>query len=157
MADPRSLPSAEAGARLGERELDQQMTDHGWLAVIVGICLALTGPTTPSFTLFTYLPAWPTAYGALLALTGAALLTCRWRGVSLWLGQRALITLAVTYGLGGAVLVATWGIWRFGSHAGSEPLLTAVPVLLFLALRCGRIIAVNRLRKTHDLGPSCRT
>lgn len=155
MGAPRSLSHVDASARLGDRDLDQQMTDQGILAVAVGICLALTGPTTPSFRLFAILPAWPVLWGFVVLLLGASLLVCRTRGQGLRLGQMSLVALGSMHLAAGALLFATWAIWRWNPGDGSEPLLAASPVLLYLAVRCGRVWWANVLRQRRGIGAAC--
>ena len=154
-ARARSLPHVEASARLGDRELDQQMVDLGLLAVVSGACLAVTGPTTPSFRLFIALPGWPVAYGLLLVACGVGLLVCRTRDAGLHLGQWSLAMLGLVHAVGAAVIVATWSVWKFGSHEGSEPLITLAAGLAYVAVRCGRVWWANVMRTRRGVGPAC--
>lgn len=153
----RSLTELDQQADLADADLTVQTVAHGIFGLITGVVLAITGPTTPSFRLLEALPGWPIYYGVFHTAISACLLLCRFRGGRPRLGVYVLALMAIGYAATGIVLWVTWTSWAAGGRAGSEPLLVAVPVCLFLGLQTAYLAAILIIRRHRGLGPVCRT
>ncbi len=143
----RSQAELYRDADLGDLDRALQVIGQGATGLLVGVVLAVTGPTTPSFALLAGLPGWPILYGVSHAVVASVLLICRYRRPAALASSIALVMMSLGYAGVGLVLWRTWLLWHAEGEQGSEPLLVAVPVCLAIAAHCGYLAAVLYLRR----------
>lgn len=143
----RERAETRRDADLGNLDRTLQLIGQGGVGLLVGVTLALTGPSTPSFALLAALPGWPLLYGFVHGLIASTLLLSRLRREESWVGSLALVLMGAGYAIVGLILWWTWLSWHAEGELGSEPLLTAVPICLGLATHCGYLAVILTLRR----------
>lgn len=129
----------------------------GGSAILVGAVLAITGPSTPSFTLLDRLPGWPIVYGIAHLVTGVVVLAALVRRRLGRIAVTGLLAMTVGYAGVGLTVWRTWLLWDSAGRHGSEPLLTAAPVCMLLAMLCGFLALLIILMRRHEPGPARST
>lgn len=153
IGEVKSLQQVHRDADFGDLDRTVQVFLHGVAGVLIGVVLAITGPNTPSFALLAALPGWPVVYGVTLAVVATVLLVVQWRRGSVRVMAAALAAMGAGYLGVGLAVWATWVLWAEGGHVGSEPLLSAVPVCLLLAVLTGYQGGILALRRRRGAGP----
>lgn len=149
--DARPIAELHREADLGAVDRTLQVVGQGVLGLTVGVTLALTGPTTPSFALLAALPGWPILYGVAHSVVCSVLLVCRFRRATSLASSVALVLMGLGYAAVGLVVWRTWLLWHVGGEHGSEPLLVAVPFCFAVATHCGYLAGVLYLRRRRAL------